>query len=626
MLATTFSKASVAWRNTLSNKRLGFRYLGFASGSLMVLYMLYSISRGPTDVLSISREIFKSSTSPAVWEMRAEQVKQAFVHAYHGYEQYAAPHDELLPMTAGMIDNFNGWGVSIYDSLDTMLLMDLDDEFKRALPLIERTNFTDATPEYVPFFETVIRYLGGLLSGYAMSGEKLLLNRAEDMTKLLAGAFDSQSGLPLYSVSTAAERGKGNEISVLAEVASCQLEYAYLAKLTGKKEYFDNAYTIIRALENADLSTTGGMLPTRWNVTSGQPWHNMLQVSVGAAADSAHEYLLKQYLMEARHDRASLELYLRTTNYIITNLLFISPVRHLLYVTDLQSSTLVPSRIMEHLSCFLPGLLALGAHQLPLDRLSDLGISVSDLVADLPSDLRHKYYTLLTKYNLRDLHMWAAEGIAQTCWLTYADQKSGLGPDEVVMDIAPRSGSEFYQDHTNGREGDWGAGSWFEALEKWRKSGARGAPPGTADRPPVTYDEDERRKGPRPNHSRDYATRKPAYLLRPETLESLYLMWRTTGDERWRERAWGIFEAIERECKTATGYAVVKVVHQDPVVLGNSMPSYFLAETLKYLYLTFKNEDLVPLDKWVFNTEAHPFQVFNWTTSERRKFGLSQWP
>ncbi|TFK51900.1 glycoside hydrolase family 47 protein [Heliocybe sulcata] len=623
MLATTFNRASEAFRNVVSNKRLGFRYLGFAAGSLMVLYMLYSITLGPTDVLSIPREVFKSSTPPAVWEMRAEEVKQAFLHAYHGYEKYAAPHDELLPMSAGLIDNFNGWGVSIYDSLDTMLLMDLEDEFKRALPMIERTNFTAATPEYVPFFETTIRYLGGLLSGYAMSGEKLLLNQAEDLSAALAGAFDTASGLPLFSVSTAAQRGKGSEIAALAEIASCQLEYAYLAKLTGNKDYFDSAYTIIRALENADLSKTGGMLPTKWNVTSGQPWNNMIQVSVGAAADSAHEYLLKQYLMEARHDKASLELYLRTTNYVITNLLYLSPSRHLLYVTDLHSSSLKPSRIFEHLSCFFPGLLALGAQQLPLDRLSDLGISASALVSGLPPDVKQKYYTLLTKYNLRDLHLWAAEGLAQSCWLMYADQKSGLGPDEVVMDIAPRAGSEVYQDPTDGREGDYGAGTWFEALEKWRKSGAKGAPPGTADRPPVTYDENEQRNGPRPGHSRDYATRRSGYLLRPETLESLYLMWRTTGDERWRERSWAIFQSIERELKTTTGYTIAKVVYNDPITLGNSMPSYFLAETLKYLYLSFKNEDLVPLNKWVFNTEAHPFEVFNWTTAERKKFGLS---
>ena len=54
----------------------------------------------------------------------------------------------------------------------------------------------------------------------------------------------------------------------------------------------------------------------------------------------------------------------------------------------------------------------------------------------------------------------------------------------------------------------------------------------------------------------------------------------------------------------------------------NAPTSYFLAETLKYLYLLFLDEDLVPLDKWVFNTEAHPLPVFEWTAQEREAYGI----
>jgi mannosyl-oligosaccharide alpha-1,2-mannosidase len=50
--------------------------------------------------------------------------------------------------------------------------------------------------------------------------------------------------------------------------------------------------------------------------------------------------------------------------------------------------------------------------------------------------------------------------------------------------------------------------------------------------------------------------------------------------------------------------------------------SYFLAETLKYLYLLFDDKDTIPLDKWVFNTEAHPLPVFSWTDQNKQKFGI----
>ena len=43
-------------------------------------------------------------TSPEEWRRRAEAVKEGFLHAYHGYETYAMPHDELMPLTNRSVD------------------------------------------------------------------------------------------------------------------------------------------------------------------------------------------------------------------------------------------------------------------------------------------------------------------------------------------------------------------------------------------------------------------------------------------------------------------------------------------------------------------------------------------
>ena len=102
-----------------------------------------------------------------------------------------------------------------------MLLMELHDEFARALPVIEQQNFSTAfnlpskgketgnpfatdlsRTQFVPFFETVIRYLGGLLSAYALSGEPILLARADDLGAMLLPAFNTTHGLPMYAVNT----------------------------------------------------------------------------------------------------------------------------------------------------------------------------------------------------------------------------------------------------------------------------------------------------------------------------------------------------------------------------------------------------------------------------------------
>ena len=93
-----------------------------------------------------------------------------------------------------------------------------------------------------------------------------------------------------------------------------------------------------------------------------------------------------------------------------------------------------------------------------------------------------------------------------------------------------------------------------------------------------------------------------------ETIESLFVLYRVTGDPVYQEWGWEIFEAIEMHCKTPTAYSGLTDVTKVPPPHSDSMQSFFLAETLKYLYLLFGPTDVIPLDAYVFNTEAHPFR------------------
>lgn len=179
-------------------------------------------------------------------------------------------------------------------------------------------------------------------------------------------------------------------------------------------------------------------------------------------------------------------------------------IRLLADTTGTGSSTLV-SHTFEHLSCFLPGLLALGAHTLPLDNLASMGINLNELAKDLNAESQANY-AKLNEYNLRDVHLWAAEGIAQACYITYADQPSGLGPDEIVVKDSSKQDVRVP-----------GGLRWFDALEAWKRSGGRGTPPGLAPVPAVIYSEEDRMNGPSKGKPlRDYALRKTGYLLRPE--------------------------------------------------------------------------------------------------------------
>jgi hypothetical protein len=101
------------------------------------------------------------------------------------------------------------------------------------------------------------------------------------------------------------------------------------------------------------------------------------------------------------------------------------------------------------------------------------------------------------------------------------------------------------------------------------------------------------------------------YHLRPEAVEAFFYMYRHTRDDKYREWAWRVFERIEEHCRTSGGgYAIVKNARARRPRQGDVMHSFVLAETFKYLYLIFgEDEDELPLSKWVFNTEAHPLLI-----------------
>lgn len=95
-----------------------------------------------------------------------------------------------------------------------------------------------------------------------------------------------------------------------------------------------------------------------------------------------------------------------------------------------------------------------------------------------------------------------------------------------------------------------------------------------------------------------------SYVLRPENIESAYILYRTTGEEKYLEQGRIMFQSLVEYCRNDVGYTALKdVVTKER---SDDMESFFLAETLKYAYLLFAPESTLSLDEAVFNTEAHP--------------------
>ncbi|KXS93705.1 hypothetical protein AC578_3840 [Pseudocercospora eumusae] len=96
-------------------------------------------------------------------------------------------------------------------------------------------------------------------------------------------------------------------------------------------------------------------------------------------------------------------------------------------------------------------------------------------------------------------------------------------------------------------------------------------------------------------------------LQRPETVESLFLLWRITEDHIYRKWGVEILDAFRKHSvvELAGGHTSLDNVNAIPAPRRDNMESFWLAETLKYLYLLFSPVEYLPLDKVVFNTEAH---------------------
>lgn len=104
-------------------------------------------------------------------------------------------------------------------------------------------------------------------------------------------------------------------------------------------------------------------------------------------------------------------------------------------------------------------------------------------------------------------------------------------------------------------------------------------------------------------------------LQRPETVESLFVLYRLTKNEIYREWGWEIFKAFQEHAKiqdSDAGYTSLNHVNTESPTYRDNMESFWLSETLKYLYLLFEDDtDILSLTDVVFNTEGHPFPKFS---------------
>jgi mannosidase alpha-like ER degradation enhancer 2 len=254
-------------------------------------------SRAVAPTLS-SPSVAVAMTEAAKAEM-AGRVRAEALHAWEGYKKYAWGHDELHPLSK---KPFDWYGHTLLmtpvDALDTLTLMGLKPQADEARRLID-TELNLDQDIYVKDFEITIRLLGSLLSSYELTGDKRLLELADELGRRMLPMFNSPTGMPYEYVNlhTGAVRGtKSNP----AEIGSLLIEYGMLARLTGRQEYYDKAKRAV--VELYKRRSAIGLVGSEIDVESGA-WSDPASGIMGGI-DSYYEYLLKASILFGDQDCA----------------------------------------------------------------------------------------------------------------------------------------------------------------------------------------------------------------------------------------------------------------------------------------------------------------------------------
>lgn len=483
---------------------------------------------------------------------RQASVKEAFQRSWASYREHAWKKDELMPISGRSKQSFGGWGATLVDSLDTLWIMGLRTEFDEAVAAISDIDFAPKNGE-LNMFETTIRYLGGLLAAYDLSGceYSVLLNKAMELGDMIYKSFDTPNHMPVTrwnsESASSGERQEPAKQAILAELASSSLEFTRLSQLTGDMKYYDLVARISSLLVSTqNLTRIPGLWPVGLDLQTEDLISNN-EFTLGAKADSAYEYLPKSY--QLLHGTSAAQQYRTMFESAMS-----ATITHLLFrpITPNNADILVPTsarvfgngpptrdHTLQQLSCFLGGTLALG----------------SRLVQN-------------------STYLPYAQRVTEACIWAYQAAPHGIMPEVSTLLACSNASPEHNKENCTFNPDVW----------------------------------------PAQAHPGFQNVRDPRYLLRPEAIESVFYMYRITGEQRYQDVAWEMFEAVEKATRTELANAAVKNVmlsteNGQRLVHEDSMESFWLSETLKYFYLIFSEPEVVSLDEWVLNTEAHPLRV-----------------
>lgn len=455
----------------------------------------------PEDIPPIQFKFGRESYADAAnREARLREVRRVFQDDWQAYRQYAWMKDALKPVTGGYTDQFSGWAATLVDSLDTLWIMGLKDEFNEAVNAAAGIDFGNSTSPRVNTFETNIRYLGGLLAAYDLSKRDALLVKAKELGDMLYAGFNTENRMPVDFIDfERAKTGRGLEVEPLVVSASpgtLSLELTRLSQLTGEPQYYDAIAKITDVFYRGQNQTRlPGIWPTsvsmrKQDVITGQ------QFTLAGCADSLYEYLPKmhallgglepKYEMMARGfmETAKQTLLFRpmvpgNESILISSSGWVDP-----------DGDFIQDEETEHLACYLGGTYAIAGKMFRNPEYVEIGAKLT-----------------------------------LGCVYAYRAFPTGMAPERWNMVAC-----------TPDEKCEWDQERFANATR--------------------------RRPQWKPHLPLGFTSAKdPRYILRPEAIESVFIMYRITGNRAYQDLGWDMFAAITNGTRTALGtHAAVRDV------------------------------------------------------------------
>jgi mannosyl-oligosaccharide alpha-1,2-mannosidase len=436
-----------------------------------------------------------SATAVKEANRRRAIVKKTFLKDWNSYKRLAWMRDELAPISGRAKDTFGGWAATLIDALDTLWIMGLKTEFYEAVEAVAVIDWANTTGTSCNIFETTIRHLGGLLSAYDLSQEEVLLNKATELGDMLYSAFNTPNRLPPFWLDY--EKAKNGQLSGERHIGS-----ASVGSLSMEFTKLSQATGNVKYYDAISLVTdileehqNKSFIPGIWPA-----FFNTEEVQFDSPDQNyftigALADSLYEYLPKMHALTGGLEPRYAT----LTKSSLDTVARALLFRPMLPDNADILISGNARVTNGEPDLIPEGQH---------LGCFTGGMYALAGRLLEIEDYV--------DIGAKLTDG----CIYMYQIFPHGIMP-EIFNTVPCPSQQECKWDQ-----------SLFQS-ERASKSGP--------DRLPIGIT----------------AAREPQYILRPEAIESVFLMYRITGREEFREAAWAMWEAIVKATETPLANAAV---------------------------------------------------------------------